>query len=155
VIVEVGLDGLEVRHASRDDSSSVSCITELEIPTYTPFSCFCSWMRLTANVSRIGGGLPVFPGSHRFTCWGFTAGRVRVHVSSTKWGEEVTGAYLLWGRGDGGRRSGNHCFFGGRGGFGGVVPLSPPDFLEAWILIWLLCRLSCSGAGLQEGLKLF
>jgi hypothetical protein len=32
---------LEVRHASRDDSSSVSFATEVEILT-TPFSCFCS-----------------------------------------------------------------------------------------------------------------
>jgi hypothetical protein len=29
----------------------------------TPFSCFCSWIRLTADVSIIGGGLPVFPGA--------------------------------------------------------------------------------------------
>jgi hypothetical protein len=37
VIVEVGLDGLEICHDSRDDSSSVSCVTELEILTYHTF----------------------------------------------------------------------------------------------------------------------
>jgi hypothetical protein len=32
--VEVRFDGLEIRHVSRDDSSSVSCATELEVFTY-------------------------------------------------------------------------------------------------------------------------
>jgi hypothetical protein len=35
--VEVGFDGLEIRHASPDDSFSVSCATELEIFTYHTF----------------------------------------------------------------------------------------------------------------------
>jgi hypothetical protein len=35
--VEVGFDGLEIRHASRDDSCSVSCATELEVFTYHTF----------------------------------------------------------------------------------------------------------------------
>jgi hypothetical protein len=38
--VEIGLDGLEIRHASRDDSSSVSSATELEILTYNTFQLF-------------------------------------------------------------------------------------------------------------------
>jgi hypothetical protein len=35
--VEVGFEGLEIRHVSRDDSSSVSCATELEVFTYLNF----------------------------------------------------------------------------------------------------------------------
>jgi hypothetical protein len=35
--VEVGFGGLEIRHASRDDSCFVSCATELDIFTYYTF----------------------------------------------------------------------------------------------------------------------
>jgi hypothetical protein len=35
--VEVGSDGLEIRHASRGDSCSVSCATKLEGFTYESF----------------------------------------------------------------------------------------------------------------------
>jgi hypothetical protein len=35
--VEVGFAGLEIRHASRDDSGSVSCATELEVFPYHTF----------------------------------------------------------------------------------------------------------------------
>jgi hypothetical protein len=44
--VEVGFDGLEIRHASRDDSCSVSCATEPDVFTYHKFSCFHNWCRL-------------------------------------------------------------------------------------------------------------
>jgi hypothetical protein len=37
VVFKVGFDGLEIRHASRDDSCSVSGVTELEVLT-TPFN---------------------------------------------------------------------------------------------------------------------
>jgi hypothetical protein len=39
--VEVGVDGLEIRHSSRDDSCSVSCATELEVFTYHTFQLLC------------------------------------------------------------------------------------------------------------------
>jgi hypothetical protein len=32
--LEIGYDGLEICHASRDNSDSVSCVTELEVSTY-------------------------------------------------------------------------------------------------------------------------
>jgi hypothetical protein len=35
--VEVRFDGLEIRYASRDDSCSVSCATELEVFNYHTF----------------------------------------------------------------------------------------------------------------------
>jgi hypothetical protein len=35
--VEVEFDELEIRHASRDDSGSISCATELEVFTYHTF----------------------------------------------------------------------------------------------------------------------
>jgi hypothetical protein len=35
--VEVGFYGLKIRHASRDNSGSVSCATELEVTTYHTF----------------------------------------------------------------------------------------------------------------------
>jgi hypothetical protein len=35
--VEMGFDGMEIRHASRDESSSVSYSTELEVFTYHTF----------------------------------------------------------------------------------------------------------------------
>jgi hypothetical protein len=35
--VEVGFHGLEIRHASRDNSGSVSCATELKVTTYHTF----------------------------------------------------------------------------------------------------------------------
>jgi hypothetical protein len=40
VVLKIGFDGLEVRHASRDDSCSVSCFTELEILIYLTFLFF-------------------------------------------------------------------------------------------------------------------
>jgi hypothetical protein len=40
--VEVGFDGLEIRHASRDDSGSVSGATELKVFLTTIFSSFCN-----------------------------------------------------------------------------------------------------------------
>jgi hypothetical protein len=60
--VEVGFDRLEIRHVSQDDSCSVSCATELKIFTYHIFSCFCSRIRLTADVRTIGGGRPGLAG---------------------------------------------------------------------------------------------
>jgi hypothetical protein len=39
-VLEIGFDGLEIRHASRNDSCSVSCVTELEILTYHTFKFF-------------------------------------------------------------------------------------------------------------------
>jgi hypothetical protein len=33
LLVEVGFDGLEICHASRENSGSVSCATELEVIT--------------------------------------------------------------------------------------------------------------------------
>jgi hypothetical protein len=40
--VEVGFDGLEIRHASCDDSGSISGATELKVFLTTIFSCFCN-----------------------------------------------------------------------------------------------------------------
>jgi hypothetical protein len=61
--VEVGFDGLEIRHASRVDSCSVSCATELEVFTCHISSCFCSRIRLTEDVKAIGGGQPGLAGA--------------------------------------------------------------------------------------------
>jgi hypothetical protein len=49
--VEVGFYGLEIRHASRDDSG---------------FSCFCNCIWLVVHVRIIVGGLPVLPGTASF-----------------------------------------------------------------------------------------
>jgi hypothetical protein len=40
--VEVGFEGLEMRHASRDDSGSVSSATELKVSLTTLCNCFCN-----------------------------------------------------------------------------------------------------------------
>jgi hypothetical protein len=47
--VEIGFDGLEIRHASRDDSSSVSCVTELAVSTYHTF-------QLLLQLNQVDGG---------------------------------------------------------------------------------------------------
>jgi hypothetical protein len=60
--IEVGFDGLEIRHASRDDSCSISCAMELEVFTYHTFSCFCSRISLAADISSIGDGRPGLAG---------------------------------------------------------------------------------------------
>jgi hypothetical protein len=49
--VEMGYDGLEIRHVSRDDFGSVSSATELKV--------FCD----VVDVRIIGGCLPVLPGT--------------------------------------------------------------------------------------------
>jgi hypothetical protein len=59
--VEVGFDGLEIRHASRDDAGSDSGATELKASFDLNFSCFCKRIRLVVDVRIIGGGLPVSP----------------------------------------------------------------------------------------------
>jgi hypothetical protein len=59
----VGFDGLEIRHASYDDFSSVSSVMELFLSLTTICSCFRKWIRLVADVWIIGGSLPVLPGT--------------------------------------------------------------------------------------------
>jgi hypothetical protein len=61
--VKVGFHGLEIRHAARDDSCSVSCATELELFIYHTFSCVCSRIKLTADVRIIVGGPPALAGA--------------------------------------------------------------------------------------------
>jgi hypothetical protein len=46
--VEVGFDGLEIRHASHDDSCSVSYATELTVSTYHTF-------QLLLQLDQVGG----------------------------------------------------------------------------------------------------
>jgi hypothetical protein len=38
--IEVGFHGLVIRHASRDNSGSISCATELKVTTYRTFQLF-------------------------------------------------------------------------------------------------------------------
>jgi hypothetical protein len=59
----VGVDGLEIRHASRDDSGSVSSATELDVFFDHTLQIFCNCVKLVVDVSIIGGGLPVLPGT--------------------------------------------------------------------------------------------
>jgi hypothetical protein len=110
----------------------------------TPFSCFCSWIRLTADIRIIGGGLPVsqevFPYTMLPHCW-YEYNPCPFQLCGV--GRKITcGDLLLWGA-YGGRRSGRHCCFRSRGGFGGAVPLPLPDFLEAFLLCWLLTSFAC------------
>jgi hypothetical protein len=51
---------LEICHASRDNSGSVSCVTELEVSTYHTFQLLLQLIRLTTDVRIIGGGLRFF-----------------------------------------------------------------------------------------------
>jgi hypothetical protein len=64
LFVEVGFDRVEISHASRDDSCSVSCATELEIFTYRPFQlllqldqvddrCYGYWRRSTCFAGAV------------------------------------------------------------------------------------------------------
>jgi hypothetical protein len=61
--VEVGFDGLEIRHASRDDAGFISVLRNSKFSLTSLFSCFCNWIRLTEDVRPIGGGRPVLTGA--------------------------------------------------------------------------------------------
>jgi hypothetical protein len=61
--VEVGFDGLEIRHASRDDSGSVSGAKELKDFDHNfQFSLQLNQVSVV-DLKIIGGGLHVLPGT--------------------------------------------------------------------------------------------
>jgi hypothetical protein len=117
----------------------------------TPFSCFCSWIRLTANVRIIGAvylfSQEVFPYSMLPHCWQsrcpfqlYGVGRRSflwrppggcIRRQTLRW------ALLVW-------KSGR---------FRWCCAACASDYLEAFILSWLLSGFFCRFADYQDGLK--
>jgi hypothetical protein len=61
--VEVGFDGLEIRMFLVITLVPFLVLRNSKFSLTTPFSCFCSRIRLTADVRTIGGGRPGLAGA--------------------------------------------------------------------------------------------
>jgi hypothetical protein len=59
----VGFDGLEIRHASQDDSGSISSAMELKVFFDHTLQLLLHLNQVSGRHRIIGGGLPVLPGT--------------------------------------------------------------------------------------------